>query len=480
MKGIFKTLVIREIQGAIFDFRFWVVLALCVSIIPLSFYVSTRNYSQRLFDYQQEIQTYKESTQLHAQFSAQGVHPPSPLGIFSQGLGLKMPFKVFTSQDGNYKIEYARPDSKKDLLGDIDFAFIVTFVLSILAIVFMFNSISGDKESGVLRQILANPVLRKQVLMAKLTGNFTVFLAPFILSLLIALLIIYSSNVIPIFTKELIISVLIMLGISLLFVLMMFNLGLWISALTRNSILSVNVLLLIWIVLGLVVPKISPYIGAVIYPVESTGVYESRKALLRQNITKEKEKEERDLFIKIRSQLRPGEEGVSGQWTDVLSAYDEQVTPILEKYKQLLDYETGQLVNDYTMRCNKQNAITRNIARLSPMDAVHNLMAEFSCTGFSEADFFLKQAAIYQDYVKRTYYDKMPIKIYRDEFGMMTKGAGDPSDRPPSELPVLENYKSITPGQIFQENWIDIAILGFYCMLFFVCAFVSFLRFDVR
>ena len=32
MKGQFKTLFIREIQGAIIDFRFWVVLALCLVV----------------------------------------------------------------------------------------------------------------------------------------------------------------------------------------------------------------------------------------------------------------------------------------------------------------------------------------------------------------------------------------------------------------------------------------------------------------
>jgi hypothetical protein len=51
MKSAVKTLVTREIQSAIIDFRFWVVLALCVSIIPLSFYVSVKNYSQRLSDF---------------------------------------------------------------------------------------------------------------------------------------------------------------------------------------------------------------------------------------------------------------------------------------------------------------------------------------------------------------------------------------------------------------------------------------------
>jgi ABC-type transport system involved in multi-copper enzyme maturation permease subunit len=331
MKSPFKTLVTREIQSAIIDFRFWVVFVLCVSIIPLSFYVSVRSYSQKLSDYQQEVQSYRDKTQVATYFVAEGVHPPSPLSIFSQGLSSKMPHKVLTSRNGDYKIEYSRPDNKKDLLGEIDFAFIVAFVLSILAIVFTFASISGDKESGILRLILANPVFRKQVLMAKLVGNYVVFLVPFILSLLIALVIVYASGLIPIFSKELFIPVLIMLGISLLFILVIFNLGLWISALTRNSILSVNVLLLIWIVFGLVIPKISPIIGAAIYPVESSSVFESKKTLLRYNITNEWEKEEKDLFEKLRNQYRPGTNGISDEWTDILSAYDEQVIPIRDK-----------------------------------------------------------------------------------------------------------------------------------------------------
>ncbi|MDR1153994.1 MAG: ABC transporter permease subunit [Bacteroidales bacterium] len=479
MEAPFKTLVIREIQGAIIDFRFWVVLALCLSIIPLSFYVSVKNYSQRLSDYQQEVQSYRDRTSVHSHMAAEGVHPPSPLSIFSQGLGNRIPYKVITSNDGNYRIEYAKPDNKQDLLGEIDFAFIVSFVLSILAIVFTFSAISGDKESGVLRGTLSNAVLRRQVLMAKLFGNYLVFLIPFLFSILVSLLVVYFSGIIPIFSTELFPAVMVMTAISLIFLFAMFNLGLWISALARNSILSVNVLLLIWIVLGLVVPKISPIIGSVIYPVESTGVYESKKAILRLNIMNELEKEERDLFLKIRNQLRPGAEGVDGRWTDVLSAYDEQYAPVREKYDQLLASETEKLVNDYALRCNRQNDFARNIARLSPVYAVNCLMAELSATGYSELEHFIQQASVYQKYVEQNYYDKMKFKIYRDEGGYMTKNAGNREDRP-TEIPVLENYKSVGIGQVLQQNRVDIMLLCLYSLLFFVCGFISFLRFDVR
>ena len=482
MKGIFKTLFIREIQGAILDFRFWVVLALCLSIIPLSFYVSVKNYSQRLSDYQQEVQAYRDRTTVGYNIAAEGVHPPSPLSIFSQGLGHKMPKKVITSRNGDYRIEYDKPDNKQDLLGEIDFAFIVAFVLSILAIVFTFSAISGDKESGVLRGILSNPVLRRQVLMAKLLGNYIVFLVPFLLSMLVALLVVYVSGIIPIFSKELFPAVLVMIGISLVFLFSLFNLGLWVSALSQNSILSINVLLLLWIALGLVIPKLSPIIGAVIYPVESTNVFEAKKTLLRLNIEKEQTKEEIELFERIRAQISPESLGVSSGGNPVNDAYDEQVKPIHEKYEQQIISETEKLINDYNIRCKKQNNMAENISVFSPINLINNLLAEFSSTGVSEVENFMQQAKQFQTTVKQEVYDKWIYSVYRTSSNSMASSVRPAAEFEIKEIPLpeLDNYQFVSVAKIFQQNWVDIALLGFYSLLFFVCAFVSFLRFDVR
>ena len=182
--------------------------------------------------------------------------------------------------------------------------------------------------------------------------------------------------------------------------------------------------------------------------------------------------------MSIRNQLRPGESGVDGRWTDVLSAYDEQIAPIQDKYNQFLASETGKLENDYTMRSNRQNNLTRSISRFSPIYVTSSLMAEFSGTGYSEVDHFLRQANVFQEYVKQNYYDKVKLKIYRDEGGYMSRW--EEVENLPTELPTIENYKSVSIGQIFLQNWVDIALLCFYGILFFVCAFISFLRFDVR
>jgi ABC-type transport system involved in multi-copper enzyme maturation permease subunit len=478
----FKTLVLREIHGAVVDFRFWVVLVLCLSIIPLSFYVSVKDYSQRLSDYHQEVQTYRDMTRVDGNMEAEGVHPPSPLSIFSHGLGSKMPYKVLTSRDGDYKIAYARPDSKKDLLGEIDFGFIVAFVLSILAVVFTFNCISGDKEQGLLRAILSNAVYRRQILLAKLLGNYLVFLAPFLLSMLLALLVVQFAGIIPVFSADILPAILLMTAISLVFLFALFSLGLWISALTANSALSINVLLLIWIVLGLVVPKISPIISASIYPVESSSVFEAKKTLLRENISKEQRTEEAALYEKLRPQFRPGTEGTtSSEWKDLNEAYDEQVVPIREKYSQRLLTETNQLSNDYILRCDRQNNLAAAISRLSPIGIVNNLMAEFSGTGHAEAGNFLQQAKQYQETVKQEVYDKFIFTIYYSKWGSTSNlHAVEGFDASKADVPVLDNYKYLSIGAMLQQNRIDIILLCIYGLLFFAFAFVSFLRFDVR
>jgi ABC-type transport system involved in multi-copper enzyme maturation permease subunit len=477
----FKTLVLREIHGAIVDFRFWVVLVLCLSIIPLSFYVSVKDYSQRLSDYNQEVQAYRDMTQIRMEMRAEGVLPPSPLSIFSRGLENKMPYKVLTSYDGNYEIVNAMSNSKKDLLGEIDFGFIVAFVLSILAVVFTFNCISGDKEQGLLRAILSNAVYRRQILLAKLLGTYLVFLAPFLLSMLIALLVAQFSGIIPVFSAEILSAILLMTAISLVFLFTLFCLGLWISSLTANSALSINVLLLIWIVLGLVVPKISPIISASIYSVESSSVFEAKKTLLRENISKEQRTEEEDLYEELRVQYRPGSIGVSSNWTDLNDAYDEQVAPIREKYSQRLIAETNLLSNDYIMRCNRQNNLAAAIARLSPIGIVNNLMAEFSGTGHSEADNFRQHAKQYQETVKQEIYDNYIKKEYRSRAGVTinTKNVEGFSSRE-TPVPVLDNYEYLSIGAILQQNRLDIILLCVYGLLFFALAFISFLRFDVR
>jgi ABC-type transport system involved in multi-copper enzyme maturation permease subunit len=456
-------------------------MVLCLCIIPLSFYVSVKNYAQRVSDYQQEVQTYQQQSegQISAHFNAEGIHPPSPLSIFSQGLGNSMPYKVVTTRGESYKIEYVQPDYKQDLMGKIDFAYIVVMVLSILALVFTFNAISGDKENGIFRAILSNPVLRRQILLSKLIGNYIVFSIPFLISIFVALLIVYASGIVPIFSAQLFPSVLAMIGISMLFLFALFNLGLWMSAFTRSSTLSINVLLLIWIVISLVIPKVSPIISEVIYPVESSNVFEAKRKAIKENFTREMEAEESKVGDEIDKKYHALDQ--INNWEAKQEEFDEQVTPIREKYGQLIVSEIGKITTDYNLRRDKQNRISKTISNLSIINSANKLLAEFSATGVAEAENFIKQAKQFHETVEQSIYNNYNIKTYRTtrttNNSYIKKEGFDPSK---VQTPTMDNYKHVSLSETFQQNWSDIMLLGFYCLLFFVAAFVCFIRFDVR
>ena len=65
--------------------------------------------------------------------------------------------------------------------------FIIGYVLSLVALLFTFDSISGERERGTLRLTLSNAIPRHTVLIGKFLGAFISVSIPFILAILVNL-----------------------------------------------------------------------------------------------------------------------------------------------------------------------------------------------------------------------------------------------------------------------------------------------------
>ena len=76
----------------------------------------------------------------------------------------------------------------------LDWAFIVGYVLSFIAILFTFDSISGELERGTLRLTLANAIPRHTVLVGKFLGAFISVNIPFAVAVLMNLILISTSD----------------------------------------------------------------------------------------------------------------------------------------------------------------------------------------------------------------------------------------------------------------------------------------------
>ncbi|MEZ4701889.1 MAG: ABC transporter permease [Rhodothermales bacterium] len=135
----------------------------------------------------------------------------------------------------------------------IDFVFIVQVVLSLLTIVFAYDLISGEKESGTLRLMLANAVPRTQYIAAKIAGAWLGLMIPLIIPMLIGVLLPMVFNI-P-FAGDDWLRLGKLTGYSMLYLTAFLCLGVLFSTLTHRSAMSFLTLLVFWIAMVLVVPR---------------------------------------------------------------------------------------------------------------------------------------------------------------------------------------------------------------------------------
>ena len=83
-----------------------------------------------------------------------------------------------------------------NLFSKIDLVLIFQVVLSLMALLFAYDAISGDWESGTLRLVISHPVRRGSILFAKYVGAMLCLLLPVLMSLMLVLILLSLNSAI--------------------------------------------------------------------------------------------------------------------------------------------------------------------------------------------------------------------------------------------------------------------------------------------
>lgn len=486
---MYATLVAKEIRESILTHWFYMVSMICIVLIPFGLYFGTVNYRQNLVDYRESIRLYQDKTNGMAGVESQveGFRPPSPLSVFDSGIQNEIPSKVIASPDGVVRMidEPGMRNPHAGLFGSFDFHFTVSVVLSLLALVFTFNTVTGEKESGTLRLIMSNPVPRWKVLAGKLAGRYILFLIPFTIAILAGMILIYMTDSSIITGNGHVGSFVAIVVLSYLFIFTVCSLGIMLSAMTHHSMLTVMAGVLIWIFLVFGIPKISPMIAQVVYPVKSPQIVNTEKQLIRQDLEEELKYRRSALFEETmaahgitdwqkvyQTSERQGPEIDNDAFRD----YDVKAAALVDEYFQRIADEYALIDNKYTNELNRQSDIARYLARLSPVSCYSFLVSDLSGTGLDSLDAFRTAARGFQNQLNTDLYRKGIKKIYgRNDGPQITNYMG-------AHLPIPEMilFSYPTTGKALLTGRVDILLLVFYAVLFFAAAFVSFLRYDVR
>ena len=173
-------------------------------------------------------------------------------GSWSRTAGFSGQVKSIWSLDyptANPNAHDLRPKATK-----IDYVFIITYLLSFIPLLFTFDALSGERESGTLRLCLANPISRPALLTGKFLGTLIAVLIPFCFAVLLNLAVISTDSWTQLGAADwgrLGMIMLIASGYASIFIAV----GLMVSAGTRDTRVSLVVLLIIWVALVVFMPS---------------------------------------------------------------------------------------------------------------------------------------------------------------------------------------------------------------------------------
>ena len=366
----------------------------------------------------------------------------SPFGYSSDLRGvwkLKYP-------DANINMKRVGPDVTK-----LDWAFVISYVLSLIALLFTFDAISGERERGTLRLMFANSVPRHTVLIGKFLGALISVSIPFTLAVLTNLLLISTSNAVHLNVESWERLGIIFL-IALLYTCLFLALGLIVSARAQRSAVSLVILLLIWITFVVFMPSTLAAIASEFSP-----------AMSSEPVWKRRNQIQEELWEKYGRWL----------WSDVVDK--ETLTGKSEFFIQDADTEE-RLRREDLMEKVAQVQHARSITRISPATLLQHLLESFAGTGFERHLQFVGNAQRYarqlREFVADTdRSDPESLHIIGVREGMTKKKIL------PESVPKFEDTLSLSKD--FNTRATELLLLTLFVIVLLSGAYLAFVRVEV-
>lgn len=456
-----RSLIAKEVLEGIRGYKFVLALLLALTSIPFVLYVGTQRHQIELAEAREANRDALQAFQAQpakpphsaAHFGMAVTKQPSPLTAFANGVHDVLGSRAELDPHLPPRLSGGTSDRTPilSLFGTLDYAFLIQVVFGLFALLLSFDLVSGEREAGTLKVILSNPVARSQLILGKLVGGSLVLLLPVVLATLIGLLFFTPLAGVELSDGDWL-RILGIVGLSILYLLMMFLAGLFVSILTRQRVTSLLVLLIAWVVLIFVVPRSA--------------------ATLAQHLQEIPAGEE------VAAQLREIREDEANKYRARAQQYAQEnplytiqtLPPELQvanrrQMDEAVEERSSQVFRAVDAAQNRQVAVAANLARLSPATAYRLAVTDLASTGVSRHQQFLRSLDEYRRQFVG-HFDELERR------GVTT--VSDFSDVPVFEEPFLD------PRADFRRIVLDAGLLTGVSLLLFTAAYVAFLRCDVR
>ena len=246
------TLIRRELLDNLMTFRFAVAVLIMLLLVVANTAVLIKDYERRLEAYNTALKTEDRRSQELKTYSGGRLNvarPPNPLSIFNVGLDKRLGNEIWISHSfvptlwdtGTYKLT----NPLLNLFTSIDIVFMFEVVLSLIALIFAYDAITGERERGTLRLVVTHPVRRGQILLAKYISAMLCLLVPLLMSLLLAVILLTTSTVISLSIGDFLRIGGVILS-SIVYLSVFYLIGMLISAVTRRTGTALMLAMFVW------------------------------------------------------------------------------------------------------------------------------------------------------------------------------------------------------------------------------------------
>jgi len=402
-----KDIIKKEILDHLLSSKFVFMFIICSVLILLSVYMGVGEYLADKKVYDDDIAWDKLAMQPPNTYSQllEGAlkvyRAPRPLGALVKGVEDAAGRVSFTNMtEASLGESKYQSNPLTAVSGTFDLMFIVKMVLSLFAILLIYDTICGEKEKGTLKLTLSNSVPRDRLLLGKAIGGFISLCVPLLLPMLLSLIYLSLHPGIDLSGEDWRRLCFIFL-MFLLYLSVFFCLGLLVSSMTARSSTSLLILLFIWSVWGLVVPKASVIIAGMLRPIPVANEIYAQKTMsepqIRREVMEEFDPRLSDAGVKI--QMINGNRSISISTQEVLDAYRKINSEMEAERERRIGENNAKIDRDYQLRKDAQASLAKNISRISPASALTFGTTVLAGTGTEDYNRFWKAVMDYKPVV---------------------------------------------------------------------------------
>ena len=405
--SLLATLVFKEVHDLVLTLRFTVGTLIAVILAVLAAYIGSLDYNARLDSYQTKLKLNREAvsrTTVYSFLQPTAVRPPEPLSILHHGLEgrLGTDFEVSVDTENTEARGENRGNEYLSIFTEVDLTVIVAVILGLLALLFTFDAVCGEREAGMLKLVMSYPLSRSQLLLGKYLGAWITLMLPATLACLLSLLVVgLVANVH--FGPPEIARLGVILVFYALYLSLMLLVGLVISSFAQRSSLALVFAAFAWFFFVTVVPNLATMIPDFVG--ERGRIYQTAMEGLKQV-----EKEQRAAADVVKDP-REGFSfyyAINNNWGgftvfecsmgdrkfyDQLREFFGQRIPMSLKFAA----HRAEVWRQYIRYRERQAAIARGLSFLSPSAVFQNAMGFASGTSQADYKHFITLASQYRN-----------------------------------------------------------------------------------